>query len=151
MDTGPQGLNDTLNIAPRTTLVRERHPSKDSCQRLQGCLTSKKTPPPRTLPRAYAEGPRGILGGWPFSHGRGTPVALRKAAVEKNFPRTFQSSDPEVKKQNILLKARLLFSNGLPCLGRVCARRVRVQKSISRFSRAYKGFKDDPRRDDDLL
>ena len=30
--------------------------------------------PPRTLPQAYAKGPRGVLGGWAFSDGRVTPV-----------------------------------------------------------------------------
>ena len=33
---------------------------------IQGYLTYKKTHPPRTLPQAYAWGPRGILGGGRF-------------------------------------------------------------------------------------
>jgi hypothetical protein len=44
---------------------------------LQGYLAYKKTHPPRILPKAYAWGPRGVLGGWAFSYGRGTPVALQ--------------------------------------------------------------------------
>ena len=50
---------------------------------VQKYLTYKKTHPPRTLPQApktlpqaYAQGPRGVLGGWAFSHGRGTAVPL---------------------------------------------------------------------------
>jgi len=41
---------------------------------IQGYLTHKKTHPPRTLPQAYAQGPRGFLGGWAFSYERGTLV-----------------------------------------------------------------------------
>ena len=41
---------------------------------LQGYLTYKKTHTPRTLPQAYAWGPRGVLGGWAVSYERGTPV-----------------------------------------------------------------------------
>ena len=33
---------------------------------LQGYLTYKNPPPPRTLPQAYASGFRGVLGGWVF-------------------------------------------------------------------------------------
>ena len=45
--------------------------------RLQGQLAHKKTHPPRTLPKAYAQGPRVVLGGWAFSYVRGTPVEGR--------------------------------------------------------------------------
>ena len=31
---------------------------------------------PRTLPWAYAQGPRGVLGGWALFDGRGTPLAF---------------------------------------------------------------------------
>ena len=41
---------------------------------VQGYLTDKKTHPPRTLPQAYAWGPRGVLGGWASSYERGSPV-----------------------------------------------------------------------------
>ena len=34
---------------------------------VRGYLAHMKTQPPRTLPQAYARGPRGILGGWAFS------------------------------------------------------------------------------------
>jgi len=39
---------------------------------IQGYFAYKITPPPRTL--LYAQGPRGVLGGWAFSYERGTPV-----------------------------------------------------------------------------
>ena len=39
-----------------------------------GVLAHKKTHRPRTVPQAYASGPRGVLGEWAFSYGRGTPV-----------------------------------------------------------------------------
>ena len=42
---------------------------------VQGNLAWKKTHPPRTLPWAYAYGPRGVLRGWAFSYGRGSPVS----------------------------------------------------------------------------
>ena len=39
---------------------------------------------PSTLPQAYAKGPRGVLGEWAFSYGRGTPVGARTYwAVER--------------------------------------------------------------------
>ena len=41
---------------------------------VQGYLTYKKTPPPKTLPQAYAQDPTGVLGGGGFSDVRGTPV-----------------------------------------------------------------------------
>ena len=47
-----------------------RHARCISVEAFKGYLAHKKTPPPRTLPWAYAQGPRGVLGGW----GRGTPV-----------------------------------------------------------------------------
>jgi hypothetical protein len=47
-----------------------RHARCISVEVFKGYLAHKKTPPPRTLPWAYAQGPRGVLGGW----GRGTPV-----------------------------------------------------------------------------
>ena len=43
---------------------------------LQGYLAHKKPHPPRTLPKAHAQGPRGVLGGWAGSYERGTPVGL---------------------------------------------------------------------------
>ena len=42
---------------------------------VEGYLACKKMHPPRTLPQAYGQGPRGFLGGWAFSYGRGTPVS----------------------------------------------------------------------------
>ena len=44
---------------------------------VQGCLTHKKTPYPRTLHYAYAYGPMTVLGGRAFSYERGTPVGCR--------------------------------------------------------------------------
>ena len=41
---------------------------------LQGYLAHKKSPPPRTLQWDHAYSPRRVLGGWAFSHERGTPV-----------------------------------------------------------------------------
>ena len=41
---------------------------------LQGYLTYKKMHPPRTLPQAYAQRHRGVLGGWTLYYGRGRPV-----------------------------------------------------------------------------
>ena len=43
----------------------------------KGYLTDKKTHPPGTLPKAYAEGPRGVIWGRALSYGRGTPVHRR--------------------------------------------------------------------------
>ena len=40
---------------------------------IQRYLTYKKTHPLRTLPQAYARGPRGVPARWAFSSGRGTP------------------------------------------------------------------------------
>ena len=40
----------------------------------RGYLTNLKMHPPTTLRKAYTEGSRGSLGGWTFSHGRGTTV-----------------------------------------------------------------------------
>ena len=45
--------------------------------RLQGQLAHKKTHPPKTLPQAYAQGPRVVLGGWAVSYVRGTPLEGR--------------------------------------------------------------------------
>ena len=42
---------------------------------VQGYLTYKTTHPPGTLPQAFAEGPRGFLGGWARSYMRGTPCS----------------------------------------------------------------------------
>ena len=53
---------------------------------VQGYLTYKKTYPPRTLPEASASGPGGVLGGWAFSYGRGTPV--RSLHVPRGFRTT---------------------------------------------------------------
>ena len=44
---------------------------------IQKYLTYERTQPPRTLPKAYAKGPRVVLGGWVFSYERGTPAAGR--------------------------------------------------------------------------
>ena len=44
---------------------------------LQGYLAHKNTQPPRTLPKAYAQGPGGVLGGWAVSYERGDPVRAR--------------------------------------------------------------------------
>ena len=43
-------------------------PFSQACapQRVQGYLAHKKLPPPRTLPQAYAQGPRVVLGGGLF-------------------------------------------------------------------------------------
>ena len=54
-----------------TSLIRERPPLGPYCMPY---LAYKKTHPPRTLPYAYAYGPRGVLGEWAFSYERGTPV-----------------------------------------------------------------------------
>jgi len=40
---------------------------------MQGYLALKKMHPLRTLPYAYAQGRGGVIGGWAFSYGRGTP------------------------------------------------------------------------------
>ena len=57
------------------------HP--EFCRGVQGYLTQKKQPPPRTLQLAHAWGLMGVLGGWVFSYGRGAPVALTPNAVEQ--------------------------------------------------------------------
>jgi hypothetical protein len=44
-----------------------------------GFLTHTKSHPPGTLPLAYAEGPRGVLGEWAFAYGRGSPVRDRNS------------------------------------------------------------------------
>ena len=49
-------------------------PGRGSSVRVQGYLTEKKTYLPRTLLQGYAWGLKGVLGGWAFSYGRGTPV-----------------------------------------------------------------------------
>ena len=63
----------------------ERARARGGSSRVRGCrhpldlqryLMYKKTHSPRTLPYAYAEGLRGVLGGWALSYGRGTPVPL---------------------------------------------------------------------------
>ena len=41
---------------------------------MQGYLAHERAHTPRTLPQAYAKGPRGVLKGWAFSYERGTPV-----------------------------------------------------------------------------
>ena len=41
---------------------------------LQGYLSHKKHPPPRTLQKDYTEGPMVVLGGQAISHEQGTPV-----------------------------------------------------------------------------
>ena len=67
-------------VVPETVSSLRRRHSFGSSQwlrlPLQGYLTDKNTLPPRTLPWAYALGPRGVLGGLAFSYGRGTPVNL---------------------------------------------------------------------------
>jgi len=52
--------------------------------RLQGYLAHKKTLTPKTLPWAYASGPRGVLGGYAFSYERGTPVVGQRR-VERTW------------------------------------------------------------------
>ena len=49
---------------------------------LQRYLTYKRTHPLRTLPQAYAWGRRGVMGGWAFPHGRGTPVPHKDPLVK---------------------------------------------------------------------
>ena len=49
---------------------------------VQGYLTHKKTPPRRTLQEPYAWGPRGVLGGWACSDGRGTPEVFGAECFE---------------------------------------------------------------------
>jgi hypothetical protein len=44
----------------------------DGC--VQGYLAHKKQRPPRTLPKAYAQGPRAVPGGVAISHEQGTLV-----------------------------------------------------------------------------
>ena len=41
---------------------------------LQGYLAQEKPSPTKSLPQAYAYGPRGVLGGCAFFYERGTPV-----------------------------------------------------------------------------
>ena len=58
---------------------------------LQGFLAHKKTPPRRTLQKAYAYGPMEShppLGGWVFSSERGTPVHVQEylAHQEPHLP-----------------------------------------------------------------
>ena len=48
---------------------------------LQGYLTSKKPPPPRTLQKDQAWGPTGVLGGWAFSYERSTPVDTKPSTL----------------------------------------------------------------------
>ena len=55
---------DAPSLQPTTTAV-------------QGYPTYKKTHHPRTLPQAYALGPRVVVGGWVFSYEQGTPVGVR--------------------------------------------------------------------------
>jgi hypothetical protein len=71
------GPRVVLGFASLKSLVSARKPVllfKLQYNGVQGYLTDKKTQPPRTLPLAYAWGPGGVLKGWVFSHGRGTPV-----------------------------------------------------------------------------
>jgi hypothetical protein len=44
---------------------------------LQGYLSYQKRTPLGPYRRPVPKGPRGILGGWAFSYGRGTPVNLQ--------------------------------------------------------------------------
>ena len=59
------------NFPGRSALhPQQLHPPHfDVCEDkgIQVYLAHKKPHPPRTLPWAYAEGPRGVLGGWAFS------------------------------------------------------------------------------------
>ena len=58
-------------------MLRRRGRSRGLENALQGYLTHRKTLTPRTLQRAYAQGPMEVLGGVPVSYGRGTPVTPR--------------------------------------------------------------------------
>ena len=48
---------------------------------VEGYLTYKKTPPPRTLQETYAYGPSAVLGGGAVSYERGTPVGFRATPI----------------------------------------------------------------------
>jgi hypothetical protein len=48
---------------------------------IQGYITYKKTHPPRTLPLAYAQGPRRVLGGWAL-----TELVPHGAAARSHVP-----------------------------------------------------------------
>ena len=63
----------------RTTLIPsppDFTPPLPTASNVQGYLAHKKPPPPRTLQQDHAYGSMGVLGGWAFSYGRGTPHAL---------------------------------------------------------------------------
>ena len=47
---------------PHVLTARPNHSAVDK-------KTYKKTHPPRTSPQAHAQGTKGVLGGWAFSHG----------------------------------------------------------------------------------
>jgi hypothetical protein len=75
---------------------------------LQGYLAHQKSHPPRTLPYAYAQGPREVLGEGAFFYGRGTPViATPRVWVHPSiFPEKYQdpdlSSSQEIKNKTLL-------------------------------------------------
>ena len=49
---------------------------------LQGYLAHMKTSSPRNIQWAYASSPMGVLGGWTFFYGRGTPVTAPITTLE---------------------------------------------------------------------
>jgi len=51
--------------------------AKKLTPKLEQTVSAPTTAPPRTLPWAFASGRRGVLGGWAFSCGCGTPVRAR--------------------------------------------------------------------------
>ena len=58
---------------PRYLAYKKTHtPRKTPLPR---CFAYKKISTPRTLPYDHAWGPRGVLGGWPFSYERASPVS----------------------------------------------------------------------------
>ena len=50
---------------------------------VQGYLAHKKMPSPWDRTVGYAQGPRGVLGGWAVSYERGTPAHLISSRIGK--------------------------------------------------------------------
>jgi len=59
--------------------VRVSQLSIQSTFSLHGDLAHNTTPPSRTLKQDHVQGPVRVLGGWAFSHERGTPVVNCRA------------------------------------------------------------------------